>query len=395
MSHQENDLPSSDITTEEIQDAIFKNSTNTAPGHSQITYQTLKWAWNSPIGQKYIMDLMQKCLKSGYHPKPWRKAIAIALRKPNKPDYSNSRAYRLITLLECLGKVLERIVAQRLTFLAGDLNLVPPTQFGGRSNSNLSTEDAITTLITDIQAAWNHGKVTSALTFDIKGYFDFVNHNRLLCELHRKNLPLEYVKWTASFLSDREAAICIDGRCGSMLPVQNSIPQGSPVSPILASFYSAELIESFTPTTHILPLFTPHPAHPAPINIIMYVDDGKLYVSSDSLENNVSLLKLAYKEVESWLLGAGLAPDLSKRELMHYSCCKNHDSNPHNSLDDYDGTTRSIATDKFVRWLGVHFDRKLLFNYHTKILAARGENTVNSITMLANTVRGLSHNHLR
>jgi hypothetical protein len=106
--------------------------------------------------------------------------------------------------------------------------LIPPNQFGGRSNS--STNDAITTFITDIQAAWNNGKVTSALTLDIKGYFDFVNHDRLLCELHHKHLPLEYVKWTASFLSNREAAICIDGHCGTMLPVENGIPQGSPVT---------------------------------------------------------------------------------------------------------------------------------------------------------------------
>jgi retron-type reverse transcriptase len=97
-------------------------------------------------------------------------------------------------------------------------------------------DDAILTFLSDVQTAWNSGKVTSALTFDIKGYFDFVNHKRLLCELRRKNLPLEYVKWTASFLSDREAAICIDGRCGVMQPVENGIPQGSPVSPILAAY---------------------------------------------------------------------------------------------------------------------------------------------------------------
>ena len=84
---------------------------------------------------------------------------------------------------------MERIVARRLTFLAGELNLVPPTQFGGHSNS--STDDAILTFITDVQTAWSTGKVTSALTFDIKGYFDFVNHGWLLSELRRKNLPLE------------------------------------------------------------------------------------------------------------------------------------------------------------------------------------------------------------
>ena len=100
----------------------------------------------------------------------------------------------MLTLLECLAKILERIVASRLTFLAGKHNLVLPNQFGGRSHS--STADAIMTFITDIQTAWNQGKVTSMLTFDIKGYFDFVNHKRLLYELRRKHIPIEYVKWT-------------------------------------------------------------------------------------------------------------------------------------------------------------------------------------------------------
>ena len=388
-THRDTDLPFAGVTTEEVRDAIFKNNSNSAPGHSQVTYQVLRWVWANATGQKHILALMQKCLKNGYHPKSWRKAIAIALRKPNKPDYSNPRAYRLITLLECLGKVLERIVARRLTFLAGKLNLVPPTQFGGRSNS--STDDAILTFITDVQTAWSTGKVTSALTFDIKGYFDFVNHGRLLSELRRKNLPLEYVKWTASFLSNREAAICIDGRCGNMEPVDNGIPQGSPVSPILAAFYSAELLEKFsTPPQPPLRDFTP--SHPCPVSIIMYVDDGKIYVSSTSLQTNVILLANAYKEVETWLRSAGLAPDLAKREIMHYSRRRRYDCSPPIILHDYDGTTRTLVPDRLVRWLGVHFDRKLLFNHHVKIAAARGEN---ALQMLANTVRGLSHAFLR
>ena len=386
------DLPFPEVTTEEVRDAIFKNNSNSAPGHSQVTYQVLRWVWANTTGQKHLLTLMQKCLKNGYHPKSWRKAIAIALRKPNKPDYSNPRAYRLITLLECLGKVLERIVARRLTFLAGELNLVPPTQFGGRSNS--STDDAILTFITDVQTAWSTGKVTSALTFDIKGYFDFVNHGRLLSELRRKNLPLEYIKWTASFLSNREAAICIDGRCDSMKPVDNGIPQGSPVSPILAAFYSAELLEKFN-TPIQPPLRDYNPSHPSPVSIIMYVDDGKIYVSSTSLQTNVILLANAYSEVETWLRSAGLAPDLAKREIMHYSRRRRYDCSPPITLHDYDGTTRTLVPDRFVRWLGVHFDRKLLFNHHVKIAAAKGENAVNALLMLANTIRGLSHAFLR
>ena len=391
VTREIDDIQFEPLTTEEVCEAIHKNSTNTAPGHSQITYQTLKWAWSSRKGQSHIFSLMEKCLQTGYHPKPWRKAIAVALKKPKKPDYSNPRAYRLITLLECLGKVLERIVAKRLTFLAGKLDLVPPNQFGGRSNS--STNDAILTFINDIQSAWNHGKVTTALTFDIKGYFDFVNHNRLLRELRRKKIPLEYTKWTASFLSDREAAICLDGTRGEMKPVQNGIPQGSPVSPILAAFYTAELLEKFKPNPDHTNNNTP--SVPTQTSMVMYVDDRKLYVSSNSLETNVILIKLAYQEVESWLTSAGLSADITKREIMHYSRRPKYDCSPSITFLDMDGTTRTVTPERQIRWLGVYFDRKLRFEQHVKQLATRGENTVNGLTMLANTVRGLNQTHLR
>ena len=142
-----------------------------------------------------------------------------------------------------MGKVLEHIVANRLAYLVTTHNLVPANQFGGRPAS--STDDAILTFIHDIEAAHNHDCVTSALTFDIKGFFDFVNHGRLLSVMHAKCIPLQLVQWTATFLSDREAAICLDGIRRQMQAVQNGIPQGSPASPILSIIYAAELLEIF------------------------------------------------------------------------------------------------------------------------------------------------------
>lgn len=387
---QEDDLPFEKITYDEVNEAINGTSASSAPGYSQTNYLTVKWAWRSETGRQYILPLMQKCLEAGYHPKAWRRAIAVALRKPGKPDYSNPRAYRLITLLECLGKILEKIVARRLTFLAGKHDLVPANQFGGRSNS--STTDALLTFTNDVQCAWNHKLVTSALTFDIKGYFDFVNHNRLLVELRRKRIPLAYVQWVASFLSDREAAICIDGKRGEMGHVENGVPQGSPISPILAAFYTAELLEEFQRGTTVQA--DPNPDKATSVHLIMYVDDGKLYVSSKSLETNVERLKEAHERAETWLRSAGLSPDYGKRELMHYTRRKK-DGSPSITFDDKDGTRRVVKPEATVRWLGVYFDRKLRFQKHTTILAARGDNAVSGLTMLANTVRGLSQTHLR
>jgi hypothetical protein len=63
-------LPFTDVTPEEVREAIFKTKSNSAPGHSQITYQILKWAWNNVTAQELIISLMRKCLRCGYHRNP-------------------------------------------------------------------------------------------------------------------------------------------------------------------------------------------------------------------------------------------------------------------------------------------------------------------------------------
>jgi len=111
--------------------------------------------------------------------------------------------------------------------------------------------------------------------------------------------------------------------------VHNGIPQGSPISLILAAFYTAELLEIFTPPdpTHNAQPF-PHPDNSTKVHLLMYVDDGKLYVSSTSLNTKILLLKAAYLKAEQWLRDAGLSSDYSKQKIIHYSCQRDHNSNP-------------------------------------------------------------------
>jgi len=144
-----NELPFQDITETEVHEALFSTNSNTSPGPSQISYTMLKWAW--PIIQTELTTLIQKCLARGYHPQQWRRAIAVALRKPNKPDYSKPRTYRLITLLECIGKLLEKIVAHKLTYMIGRYKLIAGAQCRGRANH--TTTDALLSFVYDVQTA--------------------------------------------------------------------------------------------------------------------------------------------------------------------------------------------------------------------------------------------------
>ena len=150
-------------------------SPTSAPGPSGITWPMVKHIVQ--IAPQEVLRLLQACLDLGHHPSPWRTARVVMLKKPNKKDPSAPRSYRPITLEECLGKLLEKIVAKRLQYFANALGLLPSNQFGGRERASVT--DAVVSLITDIQDAWQHHEVYSILACDVQGFFDNVGHHHL------------------------------------------------------------------------------------------------------------------------------------------------------------------------------------------------------------------------
>jgi hypothetical protein len=128
-------------------------------------------------------------------------------------------------------------MADRLTFFLNKYEIAPHTQFSARKGS--STKDAALTLTHDIQNACNKGLITTALTLDIKEYFDFINHKNLLSKMRNARLPLPMVKWMHTFLSECKAAIHLDGQCMAIKQVLNS----SPISVPALSLYTAELLQ--------------------------------------------------------------------------------------------------------------------------------------------------------
>ncbi len=162
----------------------------------------------------------------------------MALQKPNR-DYSKLRSYRLIQLLEVLGKTLERIQACRLSYYAAKYKFFPSTQYGGISRR--SAQDAVMTITHDIEAAWNHDQAVTMLMFDITGFFDTIPHAYLINTLQKFHIPIPVVKWVQSFLKERTVAICLDGKQDELKEVRTGVPQGSCASPILAAYFTAPL----------------------------------------------------------------------------------------------------------------------------------------------------------
>ena len=123
-----------DVTDHEIDTAIRDTSNTSAPGFIKVPYWAIKWAWAS---HRTVMTFIYRhALRLGLHHESWKMAITVVIPKPGKPSHSVPRAYRPIQLLECMGKVLEKIVASRLMFDIGKHELVLFIQFSGRTASS-------------------------------------------------------------------------------------------------------------------------------------------------------------------------------------------------------------------------------------------------------------------
>ena len=73
------------------------------------------------------------------------KAKGILLKKPNKPDYSIAKSYRVISLLNCLKKIVEKIAAITLSNFCEQNELLYKGQFNYRKQRNAI--DAVVKLI--------------------------------------------------------------------------------------------------------------------------------------------------------------------------------------------------------------------------------------------------------
>jgi hypothetical protein len=104
--------------------------------------------------------------------------MTIVIPKPNMPDYSDPKAYQPIMLLNCLGKILEKLMAMRITTIAEAHHLLYPDQIRGCPQR--SAIDTALALAHDIEMGKSTKHITSTLFLDVCGAFNNISATRLL-----------------------------------------------------------------------------------------------------------------------------------------------------------------------------------------------------------------------
>jgi endonuclease/exonuclease/phosphatase (EEP) superfamily protein YafD len=197
------EIPWEPITEQEITKTLQRMKKRTAPGEDGIPTLVRFQIW--PYISSIVTSIFTASIDLGHYPQRWKAAKIVVLRKPGKSDYTSPSAYRPISLLNTLGKLLEAVVARRLSYYAEKRKLLPDTQFGGRPGR--TTEQALLVLANAIDQAWLRGRVVTLIAFDLKGAFNGVKPTTLEARLLEKGIPTSARKWIQSFMQDRTSKV--------------------------------------------------------------------------------------------------------------------------------------------------------------------------------------------
>ena len=163
-----------EVDSREIEEIINSVPRKKAPGPDKIPNEALKVA--ATLISPALASIASSSFQTGYFPKCFHHSTTVVHRKEGKSDYSLPGAYRPIALENTLAKIVEKLIARRLTEVLEEHSLLPPTQFGARKHRSVNT--ALTFLTELTRAAWkaNPANIVSVLSLDLTGAFDNVSH---------------------------------------------------------------------------------------------------------------------------------------------------------------------------------------------------------------------------
>ncbi|QRV86981.1 Reverse transcriptase from transposon X-element protein [Ceratobasidium sp. AG-Ba] len=343
------DLP--ELTVEDVRSAILDLKPLKAPGPDGLP------ACVYIEGVELLAPLLQRAflasLTHGIYPTYWRHSRTVVLRKPGKPDYTVSKAYRPIALLNVVGKILSSCVATRLNRLAEQHNWLPAHHFGGRQGR--TTTDALHLLVKRVKDAWAKGEVASALFLDVKGAFPHANPYQLARNMRALGVPRLYTNWMLTKLEGRTTCLSFDDFESNAMPIANGIDQGCPLSVIFYLLYNSPLVRVAKREKGEL--------------CIAYIDDITFLVTGPSAEDNNEQLKRIMTRkggALDWSRTHNSTFELDKTGLVHFSR-KTKLNRPSLTLRE-----QVINPTPFHTLLGVILDQALRFKEQCNKALAKG-----------------------
>ncbi|XP_076042061.1 uncharacterized protein LOC143025963 [Oratosquilla oratoria] len=231
------DLPP---TMEEVMKAISQTNSGKAPGMDGIPAEIFKSV--GPVALKSFFSLLTNIWEDEEIPKELRNATVISLFK-NKGSKTDCGNYRGISLLPIAGKILARVMVNRLVIHVSEDNL-PEAQCGFRPNR--STADMIFVMRQVQEKCIEQNMDLYAVFIDLTKAFDTVNREALWVILSKLGCPEKFVNLIRQFHDDMTGQVLSGGEVSEPFNISNGVKQGCVLAPILFNlFFTCVLNHAF------------------------------------------------------------------------------------------------------------------------------------------------------
>ena len=297
---------------------------------------------------KYINKLANLCLNKGKW--IWNKSEVIFLRKGGKETYDKPGSYRPISISSYIGKLIEKILAQRIQKYLNILGINDQDQEGFKAAHN--TIRYLNRLVLGINSDKQKKLTSICLFIDFEKAFDSVWKKGLIVKLHKLGIKGKILHLLNDFLMNRKITININGIVGNIRQGSDiGLPQGSALSPLLFRIYVMDLAADLNDKEDV--------------SIFKFADDGTIKANGKStpacLKTFNSILKTVNAWSKKWRMIINCQRD--KTEIIAFNTAEKDQELIPTSFKLGDNTINRVHHTKA---LGLIIDENLDFIEHSK-----------------------------
>ena len=144
--------------------------------------------------------------------------------KPGKENSDDVSKFRPISLLDTGGKVLEKLLINRINHHVIAHEIINKNQYG--FTPQRSTTDAAMAVKGIVEEGLVAGEITVLISFDVKGAFDATWWPSILIGLKAYNCPKNLYNLSKSYFSQRSTVLSFNN-----VSIQRTVTKGSPKDP--------------------------------------------------------------------------------------------------------------------------------------------------------------------
>lgn len=349
----------------EITTALKDVKTGKAPGsdgvHPEFLLHCGKYA------KRWLAEFFSDIMETGIIPPKMKQSKIIAILKPGK-THDDPKNYRPIALLSAIYKLLERLLYNRISPVI--FEKLPVEQAGFRPSR--SCADQVLALTTFIEAGFQMKQKTSAAFIDLSAAYDTVWRHGLIYKFLQVIPCQKTTRLIDNMLNCRNFSVIIGNDISAPKTLNNGLPQGSVLAPLLFSLYLSDMPET-------------------QCRKFGYADDWAIATQHSIFETTEEFLSSDLNRLGKYFRQWRLRPNPNKTEVTCFHLCNRFANRTINV--DFEGNR--LRHNTHPKYLGVTLDRTLSYKEHLTKLAMKLRSRNNILHKLCGTSWGSSADTLR